>query len=214
MEVGKDLLMLGHASFLMRHGGKNIYIDPFMLPATDTKADLIIVTHGHQDHWSPADIEKISKPGTTIIASKLCEGSEKYPNLTIISPGDSKEVMGLKISTTRAYNLAPEKLQFHPKSNDWLGYIIEVDGRRIYHAGDTDFIPEMKELKNIYAALLPMGGHYTMEVNEMIEAARAIGADYTVPIHYRRLLGDKSNESEKKLKAAIDHALILPDVKP
>jgi L-ascorbate metabolism protein UlaG (beta-lactamase superfamily) len=214
MELGKELLLLGHASFLLRHSGKNIYIDPFMLPPTTTKADLIIITHGHYDHWNPADIEKIYKPATEIICSKLCDGSEKYKNLTVMSPGESKEVMGLKIDATRAYNIAPEKIAFHPKGNDWLGYVIEVDGRRIYHAGDTDFIPEMKSLKNIYAALLPMGGHYTMEVNEMIEAARAIGADYTVPIHYRRLLGDKARESEKKLKAAIDKTVILEEVKP
>lgn len=95
-----------------------------------------------------------------------------------------------------------------------MGYIMEVDGRRIYHAGDTDFIPEMKKIDNIYAALLPMGDTYTMAVDEMIEAARAIGADITVPIHYKRLLGDKAGEAEQKLKSAISTARILDEVKP
>lgn len=212
--MGKDLVLLGHASFLLKKGGSNIYIDPYNLPATETKADLILITHAHQDHYSPSDIDKVIKDGTKIIASGLCTGIEKYPNVKILEPGKSASAFGIKIDAVPAYNTDPAKMQFHPKENKWMGYIIEVDGRRIYHAGDTDFIPEMKDINNIYAALLPMGGTYTMGVDEMIEAARAVGADITVPIHYRRLLGDKSKEAEAKLKSEISSAMILDEVKP
>ncbi len=214
MELGKELVMLGHASFLLKHDGSNIYIDPFMLPATDTKADLILITHAHQDHYSPDSIDKIIKSGTKIVASRLCEGIERYSNVKILEPGQSTSAFGIKIDAVPAYNTNPAKLKWHPKDNKWMGYIIEVDGRRIYHAGDTDFVPEMKKIDNIYAALLPMGDTYTMGVDEMIEAARAIGADITVPIHYKRLLGDKAKDAEQKLKDSISSARIMDDVKP
>ncbi len=214
MELGKDLVLLGHASFLLRHSGKNIYIDPFLLPATDTKADLIIITHAHHDHYDPESIDKVLKSGTQIIASRLCTGIERYKDVKIMEPDQSTSAFGIKIDSVPAYNTNPERLKWHPKENRWMGYIIEADGRRIYHAGDTDFVPEMKGLKNIYAALLPMGGTYTMEVDEMIEAARAIGAEFTVPIHYRRLLGDKAKDSEKKLKAAIDNTVVMEEGRP
>jgi L-ascorbate metabolism protein UlaG (beta-lactamase superfamily) len=214
MELGKELLLLGHSSFLLRHGGKNIYIDPFLLPATNTKADLIIITHAHYDHYSPESIDKILKSGTQIIASRLCDGIERYQNVKMIEPGQSASAFGIKIDSVPAYNTNSAKLKFHPKGNRWVGYIIEVDGRRVYHAGDTDFIPEMKGIKDIYAALLPMGDTFTMGVDEMIEAARAIGADVTVPIHYKRLLGKDSKAAEEKLKASISSARVLTEVKP
>jgi L-ascorbate metabolism protein UlaG (beta-lactamase superfamily) len=214
MELGKDLLLLGNSGFLLRHGGSNIYIDPFMLPATDTKADLIIITHAHRDHYDPASIDKILKSGTKIIASRLCEGIERYPNVKILEPGQTSSAFGIKIDAVPAYNTNPARLKWHPRENKWMGYILEVDGRRVYHAGDTDFVPEMKKIDNIYAALLPMGDTYTMDVDDMIEAARAIGADITVPIHYKRQLGDKAGEAEQKLKASISSARIMDDVKP
>ena len=93
----KSLCCSGHSSFLLRHGGSNIYIDPFMLPATDTKADLILITHAHQDHYSPDSIDKIIKSGTKIIASRLCEGIERYPNVKILEPGQSASAFGMKI---------------------------------------------------------------------------------------------------------------------
>ena len=205
MELGKDLLLLGHSGFLLRHSGKNIYIDPFMLPATDTKADLIIVTHGHYDHWNQDDIGKIYKPTTEIICSKLCDGSERFKNLTVMSPGESKEVMGLKISTTRAYNTATERLAFHPKGNDWLGYVIEVDGRRIYHAGDTDFIPEMKSIQ-CDIALLPVSGTYVMTVEEAVEAAKAIKPKIAVPMHYAAIVG--SDADAKQFKSLVKNCQV------
>jgi L-ascorbate metabolism protein UlaG (beta-lactamase superfamily) len=217
MELGKELMMLGNSSFLMRTGGSNIYIDPFMLPATDTKADLIIITHAHRDHYDPESIDKILKTGTKIMASRLCEGIEKYPNVKILEPGQSASAFGVKIDAVPAYNTNPAKLKWHPKENKWMGYILEVDGRRIYHAGDTDFVPEMKKIDNIYAALLPMGDTYTMGVDEMIEAARAIGADITVPIHYKMQLeraGGDWKAAEQKLKDAISSTRIMDAVKP
>jgi L-ascorbate metabolism protein UlaG (beta-lactamase superfamily) len=213
MELGKDLILLGHASFLLKHDGKNIFIDPFNIQDQKEKADLILVTHGHPDHWSPADIDKIIKRETKIICSPLCEGSENYQNLSVMRPLERTSALGLEIETTRAYNLNAERLKFHPKSNDWLGIVITVDGKRIYHAGDTDFIPEMRDLKRLHVALLPMGGTYTMTTDEMIEAAKAIDAEHIVPIHYKRLLGDKAPEAEARLKKSVKNALILSEMR-
>jgi L-ascorbate metabolism protein UlaG (beta-lactamase superfamily) len=214
MEIGKDLVLLGHSAFLLKHEGKNIYIDPFMLKGSLPKADLILITHAHYDHCSPADIDKIIRDGTKIICSKLCKGLEAYKDVSVMGPFESRSELGLKIETTRAYNTKKERLQFHPKSNDWLGYVIEADSRKIYHAGDTDFIPEMRQLEGLYVALLPMGDTYTMEVDEMIEAARAIDSEHVAPIHYRLLLGDRAEEAERKLKSSLKNAIILKDAVP
>jgi L-ascorbate metabolism protein UlaG (beta-lactamase superfamily) len=165
-------------------------------------ADVIFITHAHFDHWSPKDIQKILAPHTKLILVNGC-GGLKVPNETIkTEPFKEFTVDNVKVRTIPAYNINPSKLHFHPRSNNWVGYILEVNGVKIYHAGDTDFIPEMKDLQP-YVALLPMGGTYTMDVDEMIEAANAIRAKVTVPMHYKRLLGGKSREAEQKVVAGV-----------
>lgn len=212
MELKTDMIFLGQSGFLMKHEGKSIYIDPFMIGNDLPKADLILITHAHQDHYSPVDIDKIIKKDTKIIASKLCQGIEKYQNVTILKPFDSISELGIKLETTRAYNTNAKRLNWHPKANDWLGYIISIDGKRIYHAGDTDFIEEMKALKNLDLAILPMGGTYTMEVDEMIEAAKAIDTKNVAPMHYKRLLGDKAEAAENKLKNSLKNVVMFKEM--
>ncbi len=213
----ENLRWFGHASFAIidaSNGNRIYFIDPFELPANlSDKADLIFVTHAHYDHLSEGDINHILKPETTVIATPDSLSTLKIASEQefTIEPNKEYEVSGTKFETIPAYNVAPERTKFHPKSNKWVGYILFVNNQKIYHAGDTDFIPEMRDLasKNLDIAMLPIGGTYTMNVSEAIEAANAIGAKITIPMHYRRLLGDKYKEAEEKLKSGVTNSKVV-----
>src|SRR3989338_4214802 len=177
-----------HASFGVEdsQGQKYFFIDPFDLKGNNyIKADYVFITHIHYDHCSEKDFEKTAKRDAIVVAPKACLDKLKIKNENRIEvkPFEKKEINGLNFSTIPAYNVNPERLKWHPRSNNWVGYIIELGEGTFYHAGDTDFIPEMKELKNIDLALLPMGGTYTMNTQDAINAANVINARLTAPIH-------------------------------
>ena len=206
----ENIQWLGHASFhfIDGNGHKIYYVDPFDLESlTPQKADLVFITHAHQDHFSLIDLKKILKDDTIIIAPPdiLREIGRKEALKQAVEPNKSYAVKGFKFQTIPAYNTNPEKLHFHPKNNHWVGYIFELNGKKIYHAGDTDFIPEMKELKNLNldVAMLPIGGKFTMEVEEASEAANAIAAKITIPMHYKRLNPANYQELEEKFKQLV-----------
>ena len=174
---------LGHASFQIKAEGKNIYIDPYEGEYTE-KADLVLVTHSHFDHCDTSKIEKVMKENTVIICPPECV-SRLSGNVKAIKPGEKIEVNDVIVEAVHAYNYKRFRSPgnpFHPKGFG-NGYIITVGGKRIYHAGDTDFIPEMKDLKNISLALLPSGGTYTMDNSEAAEAALAIKPEAVIPMH-------------------------------
>jgi len=174
---------LGHASFQIKAEGKNIYIDPYEGEYAE-KADLVLVTHSHFDHCDASKIEKVMKENTVIICPPECV-SRLSGNVKAIKPGEKIEVNGVIVEAVHAYNYKRFRSPgnpFHPKGFG-NGYIITVGGKRIYHAGDTDFIPEMKDLKNISLALLPSGGTYTMDNSEAAEAALAIKPEAVIPMH-------------------------------
>ncbi len=187
---------LGHASVRIT-SDKIIYIDPYKIKG-DGKADLILITHGHYDHCSIEDIQKITKPTTIIVATTDCSskfsGKVEVADVKLIEPGQAINISGVSIEAVPAYN--PKK-QFHPKDNAWVGYIIEVQGKRIYHAGDTDLIPEMKKIK-ADIALLPIGGKYTMSPEEAAEAANIINPQLAIPIHFGSIIGTKADAEKFK----------------
>jgi L-ascorbate metabolism protein UlaG (beta-lactamase superfamily) len=212
----ENIKWLGHASFAITDlNGKKIYfIDPYHLPESVVdKADLIFITHAHHDHLSLGDIDRILKPETIVVATRdsletlKIGDSQKFP----VEPNREYEVDSIKFETVPAYNVDPDKQSFHPKSNNWVGYILDVNNVRIYHAGDCDFMPEMKEFssKNLDIAMLPIGGQYTMDVDEAIQAANAIKAKTTIPMHYRGLLKEKSKEAEEKFKKGVTNSEVL-----
>lgn len=217
MENLENIRWFGHASFAITdslNGNRIYFIDPFELPNLGSeRADLVFVTHAHYDHLSEGDINHILKPDTTVIATPDSLATLKIPNEQKfeVSPNNSYDVKGTKFETTPAYNVKPERLNAHPKENNWVGYVLFVNNQKIYHAGDTDFIPEMRGLasKTLDIAMLPMGGTYTMEVDEMIEAANEIKAKITIPMHYRRLLGGKYKEAEEKLKQGVTNSKVV-----
>jgi len=214
-EALQEVKWLGHSSFLIKDviNQQNIYyIDPFEFRSErKEKADLIFITHLHFDHCSPDDIRKVVKADTTFVTVPGCidkMGISKE-RIVHVKPNQELNVKGIKVRTVPAYNVVKERLSYHPKANNWVGFILNVNNASIYHAGDTDFIPEMKALGKLDIAKLPMGGTYTMDVDEAIQAANTIRAEITVPIHYRRLLGDKSKEAEEKFRTGVKGKVVV-----
>lgn len=207
----------GHASFCFvdkTSGNRVYYVDPFDLGEKEIEpADLVFITHAHHDHFSPDDLEMITHDETTVVAPpELLLQIDRSDSLKQgVMPNNSYDVKGFKFSTIPAYNIRPERLSFHPKENNWVGYIFEINSQKVYHAGDTDFIPEMKDLKNqdLDIVLLPIGGTYTMDVAEAIEAANAISAKTTIPMHYRSLLKERFKEAEEKFKSGVTNSKVV-----
>jgi len=178
---------LGHASFLIKAERAVIYFDLRKyggVVETSEKADLILVTHSHADHVSSEKIEKVRKEGTVVIAPKKCV-SKIGGEVKTLQPGEDTIVDSVKVRAVEAYNyrrFRPSGKPYHPKGYG-VGYLISVGGKTIYHAGDTDFIPEMRQLGHVDVALLPTGNKYTMDKLEAAEATLAINPNVVVPMH-------------------------------
>ncbi len=189
----ENIKWLGHASFRI-DGEKVIYIDPWNVKEAKL-ADLILVTHEHYDHCSPKDIKKIQKKETAVVTVSNCAG-KLSGEVKVMNPGDSLTVSDIEVEAVPAYNL---KKPFHPEANGWIGFVFTVAGKRIYHAGDTDLIPEMEGIK-ADIVLLPIGGTYTMDAKEAAEAANKIKPEIAIPMHYGSIVGSiKDAEQFKEL---------------
>ena len=173
---------LGHASFRI-DDQMVIYIDPWKL-GTAVPADLVLVTHGHRDHLSAADIARIAHQGTVIVCPPAC-ADQLSGDVREISPGESLRIGEAIIEAVPSYNTNKPN---HPREAGNVGYIVEVGGRRIYHAGDTDLIPEMAQFR-CDVALLPMGGTYTMDAKQAAQAAMRIGPQIVIPMHWGDIVG-------------------------
>lgn len=182
---------LGHDTFKIE-GELVIYTDPYQLKRKDS-ADLILITHEHFDHCSPEDVQKLMGKDTTVVAPADCV-SKLGGKVKTVRVGDSFSVGKVKIEALPAYNV---NKQFHPKKNGWVGYVITLQGIRIYLAGDTDRIPEMKNLGKIDIALLPVSGTYVMTAREAAEAAlQDIKPAIAVPMHYGSVVGSRRDAEE------------------
>jgi len=180
------IFWLGQSAFRIESGGKALYIDPYMLEDSAKKADIILITHAHFDHCSAEDVKKIIKKDSIVAAAESC-GGKLDCDIKSMRPGDRLDEAGFSVRAVRAYN---NDKNFHPKSNGWLGFVINLpDGRTVYHAGDSDHIDEMKDIKNIDIALLPVGGTYTMNAEEAAGAALSISPKIAVPMHYGSVVG-------------------------
>lgn len=191
--MAENLKWLGHASFLIT-GEKTIYIDPWKLMENEPKADIILITHEHFDHCSPGDVVKISTDNTNLFMTPDCLSKfSSFPGkVVVVEPNKSYEADGIKINTVCAYNTNKD---FHQQDSGWVGYIINVNGKKYYHAGDTDVIPEMKNLatENIDVAMLPVSGTYVMTPTEAAEAALIIKPKIVVPMHFGDIIGDSED---------------------
>jgi len=202
----KDIHWLGHDTFKIT-GEKVIYTDPFKIKDSgeEGKADIILITHEHHDHCSPEDIRKIQGPDTVIVSTPSC-ADKLSGNVKIAKRGDVMDIGGIRIEAVPAYNIDKK---FHPKDKDGVGYIFTIRGQRIYLAGDTDYIPEMKTFKNVGIALLPVSGTYVMTAEEAVKAALDIKPDIAIPMHYGKIIGTRMNaekfaeELRKKIEVVI-----------
>ena len=182
-----EITFLGHGTLMMTFDGKTIHVDPYgeiadygSLP----KADLVLVTHEHFDHLDPAALKAIMKPETTVVATRAC--ASELPKAIIMANGDTRTVLGLPVQAVPAYNIAhkrPDGNPFHPKGSG-NGYIITFGDKNVYLAGDTENSPEMKALKNIDIAFLPMNLPYTMTPDMVADAARAFRPKILYPYHF------------------------------
>lgn len=181
---------LGHDSFRLE-GSRTVYIDPWKLHKGAPAADIVLVTHEHHDHLSPSDIAAIATAGTVVCGPPSVVDELRGLNVTTLRAGETVEVAGVTITTVAAYNLdkfrSPGEL-YHPPAAGGLGYVITLDGARIYHAGDTDAVPEMAAVE-CDVALLPVGGTYTMTAEEAAGACDLFHATEAVPMHYGEVVG-------------------------
>lgn len=212
----ENINWFGHASFFFndKNGNKIYFVDPFQLSKrAKEKADIIFITHAHPDHFSQSDINEIIKDDTVIVAPPdILEKIDIENDRKItVKPNKNYGVKGFKFSTIPAYNNHPDRLNFHPKANNWVGYIFELNGMKVYHAGDSDFIEEMKALKdlNLDIAMLPIGGTYTMHADEAADAANAIAAKITIPMHYKVMNEGNYNEVEETFKKLVTNSKVV-----
>jgi L-ascorbate metabolism protein UlaG (beta-lactamase superfamily) len=175
---------LGHSTVKVWTEDCIVYVDPERVPESLHDATLVCVTHTHGDHYSPSDIAKVSNAETQFIAPP--DVVQLYGSGQTIAPGQTIEFDFVKVMAVPAYNINKSN---HPKSNNWVGYIIELGGKRIYVAGDTDLIEEMKSLGDIDVAFLPAGGTYTMDATEAAEATGYIKPDLAIPYHWGQSVG-------------------------
>ena len=197
---------LGHSGFLITNvEGKKIVIDPFNISekAASEKADFIFITHSHYDHCSIKDIERLVKKGTIITVpadaqSKITkiEGVQ----MQVIEPGDEIDFGKFKVEAIPAYNIGKK---FHTKADGWLGYLLKFDKIILYHAGDTDKIPEMDRLTGYgkrgqeFIALLPVSGVYVMNPDEAAEVAKMLNVNLAFPMHYGAGVAGSENDAKK-----------------
>lgn len=181
-----DNIFVNTQSSIRIDNKKVLYFDPWKIEKESKDADFIFITHNHFDHFSPEDINTIIKDDTIIVCPESMKKTildNKFTDeskILFLMPGIVKEKNGILIETVASYNkLKP----FHPKKSGFLGYVVTIDGERIYVPGDTDLTEELMNV-NCNLAFLPIGGTYTMDVKEAAKAVRYIGADYIIPIHY------------------------------
>jgi len=195
----------GHASFRLSTGDTVIYIDPWKLSDAPHNGSLVLVSHSHHDHYSADDIGEVAGDGTEIIAS--ADVIKKHGSGRAIKPGQTIEAAGVRVTAVAAYN--PAK-QFHPKANNWVGFVVEIGGKRIYYAGDTDETPELKALTNIDLALLPVGGTYTMNAQEAATAVSHFQPKQALPYHWGDIVGSRKDAEQFKKQASCQVTVLDP----
>ena len=185
---------LGHSGFRISAGRGSIYIDPYRA-AGGPPADVILITHGHYDHFSPQDVERLTHDGTTVVAPAPV-AERLSGQVHSIAPGEVLELGRIDVRAVAAYNTSKRDAAgnpFHPREAGGVGYELRVGGERLYHSGDTDVIPEMDQVAGVDVALLAVSGVYVMTAGEAAEAARRIQPRVAVPMHWGEDIGTRAD---------------------
>ena len=205
---------LGHSGFRIDARGATIYIDPYRIGGGPV-ADLILVTHGHYDHYSPQDVERISGEHTWLVAPPAV-AERASGRVASIVPGQALELEplpGVEVAAVAAYNTSKrdeDGRPFHPREEGCVGFDMNIRGERLYHAGDTDVIPEMDSVVGVDVALLPVSGTYVMTASEAAEAARRIQPVAAVPMHWGQHIGTRADAEEFAERAPVEVRIMEP----
>ena len=203
--------VLCHSSIKITKG-VIIYFDPFKIKKEYHDADLIFITHSHYDHFSPEDINKVRKEGTIIIATedlldKLLTLGFTKESIIIVKQNENFNVKDINFKTIPAYNT---NKNFHPKENNWVGYLLTLDNTTYYIAGDTDITKENRKVK-CDVAFVPVGGTYTMTVEEAAKLINEIKPKIAIPTHYGEIVGDTSDKERfvKLINTDIEYKVFI-----
>ena len=206
---------LGHSGFRVRAPRCTVYIDPYRVPDDGPKADLILVTHGHYDHFSPQDVERLAHGRTWLVAPPAV--AERLAGRVLsIRPGESVEpdgLPGVEVAAIPAYNTSKrdgDGRPFHPREAGGVGYSLRLGSERLYHSGDTDVIPEMDDVAGVDVALLAVSGVYTMNAAEAAEAARRIEPRIAVPMHWGQHIGTRADAERFAERAPVAVRILEP----
>ncbi len=198
MALGDNIRLLHHSSIRIEGEKKVIYVDPFEIEGEAHDADIIFTSHEHFDHFSPEDIKKIAREDTVLVAPASMEELAASAGLFLytIEPGEEIDIDDIHVKASPA---ATPGRPFHPLENKWVGYVIILDGSSIYVAGDTDYLPELKDIK-CNVAMLPIGGKYTMDAEAAAKLANDFSEspDLVIPTHYGSVAGSKEDEERFK----------------
>ncbi|MCR4890971.1 MAG: MBL fold metallo-hydrolase [Lachnospiraceae bacterium] len=207
-----DIEVLTHSSIRIRTVQGVVYFDPYQIKGSPHDGDFILITHDHFDHFSPEDIQKVSKSGTLLLVPKNMAAKAgnvaKYVGETkAVEAGEVLELEELRVEVVAAYN---NNKSFHPKSAGWVGYILETEARRIYVAGDTDVTRDNLSI-HCDIALVPIGGTYTMNAFEAAELVNSIRPEIAIPTHYGSVAGKKGDAEvfQREVKAPVKVEIMM-----
>lgn len=204
---GLKISWLGHAGFRISDS-KAVYIDPYQITG-EGEADLLLITHEHFDHLSLDDVKKVVSEKTVVVTTPMAKpqlAGLRVKEVKTVKPGDRVDVEGVIVEAIPAYNLnkfrSPGQV-FHPKEDGKVGFVLTLQETKIYHAGDTDVVPEMSAIQPD-VALLPVSGTYVMTAKEAAEAVRLLKPKLAIPMHYGSIVGDLEDAEKFKESASCD----------
>lgn len=191
---------LGHDSFRLT-GEKVIYVDPWKIEKESHDADIVLITHDHFDHFVVEDIDRVRRADTIVVGPEQLKGKIDG-NLRLVKRGENLTVAGVPIQVVAAYNLAPDRQNFHPNHYGGVGYLLTLNGKRIYHTGDTDPIPEMQNI-HCDILLVPVSGTYVCTADEAVQIVQTVKPALAIPMHWDTIVGSWEDANTFKQKAGV-----------
>lgn len=200
------------SAYQWRGDGLTVYIDPWGL-TLDDPADVLLITHAHADHFSMDDIDRVRKPATKVFAPHDV-ARQLTGDVTPVQPGDRIQAGSMTGDVVHAYNIVQGREQSHPKANKWVGYVLSLGEHTYYHAGDTDHVPELDQVRADVAFLPIGGGPYTMDASEAAGLAKVISPQVAVPMHYGFVLASPSEAQRFAREADPVKVVVLTPTNP